>query len=165
MAKYPAIELTEEESIELKMWVNSHKTEQRYAQRAKVILCLQSHKSQEEIKKEVGLSKPAISKWKKRFLEKRIEGLRDAPRSGKPLTYTMEDHARVTELACTKPTDGYTTWSQRRIAQELGISQSKVCVILSQNKLKPHKTDYWCGKSKDPEFESKMINGSVLRIL
>lgn len=70
----------------------------------------------------------------------------------------MEDHARVIELACTKPTDGYTSWSQRRIAKELGISQSKVCVILSKNELKPHKTDYWCGKSKDPEFESKMVN-------
>ena len=30
--------------------------------------------------------------------------------------------------------------------------------IYSQADLKPHKIEYWCGKSTDPEFESKMIN-------
>jgi transcriptional regulator with XRE-family HTH domain len=64
----------------------------------------------------------------------------------------------VIEKACTKPDDGYTNWSQERIAKEVGISQSKVFQILKQADLKPHKTEYWCGKSKDPEFEEKMTN-------
>jgi len=32
-----------------------------------------------------------------------------------------------------------------------------VSIILRKDDLKPHKTDYWCGKSTDPEFESKML--------
>ena len=40
----------------------------------------------------------------------------------------------------------------------IGISQSKVHQILKQADLKPHKIEYWCGKSPDPEFESKMLN-------
>jgi len=36
--------------------------------------------------------------------------------------------------------------------------QTTVHEILKSNDLKPHKTEYWCGKSKDPEFEEKMLN-------
>ncbi len=64
---------------------------------------------------------------------------------------------RVVQLACEKPTGGYTNWSQQRIAQAVGISQSSVQHILKSADLKPHKTEYWCGKSPDPEFESKML--------
>jgi putative transposase len=45
----------------------------------------------------------------------------------------------------------------KRIDEQLGLSQSTICRILSKSKLKPHKTEYWCGKSSDPEFESKML--------
>ena len=59
-------------------------------------------------------------------------------------------------MACSEPSDGYTNWSQRRIAKAVGISQTKVQNILSQADFKPHKIEYWCGKSPDPEFENKM---------
>ena len=45
-----------------------------------------------------------------------------------------------------------------KIVEELGISQSKAFQILRQADLKPHKIVYWCGKSRDPEFEQKMVN-------
>ncbi|MBL0126255.1 MAG: transposase [Flavobacteriales bacterium] len=63
----------------------------------------------------------------------------------------------MVQKACEKPTGGYTNWSQERIASEVGISQSAVHLILKHADLKPHKTEYWCGKSPDPEFESKML--------
>ena len=37
------------------------------------------------------------------------------------------------------------------------MSQSKIHQILKEADLKPHKIEYWCGKSTDVEFESKMI--------
>jgi DNA-binding Lrp family transcriptional regulator len=66
--------------------------------------------------------------------------------------------ARIVQKACEKPEGGYTSWSQRRIAKELGMSQSTVQKTLKEHILKPHKVDYWCGKSTDPEFEAKMLN-------
>jgi putative transposase len=60
--------------------------------------------------------------------------------------------------ACNKPDDGYSNWSQKRIGEKVGISASKVNKILKAHDLRPHKVDYWCGKSTDPEFESKMLN-------
>jgi len=38
------------------------------------------------------------------------------------------------------------------------MSQGKVQTILAESELRPHKTHYWCGKSTDPEFETKMVD-------
>jgi putative transposase len=112
----------------------------------------------DKIIEHTGLSRPVVNKWRQRFREKGVEGLKDAPRSGKPRTITAQQQAMVIDKACSKPDDGYTNWSQERIAEQVGISQSKVFQILNQADLKPHKIEYWCGKTKDPEFEEKMIN-------
>ena len=87
-----------------------------------------------------------------------MAGLTDLPRPGKPSIYDEVDKARVIQLACSRPGEGYTNWSQRRIASKLGMSQTKVHQILANHDLKPHKVKYWCGKSTDPELEEKMLN-------
>lgn len=105
----------------------------------------------------VGSTRMVVNKWRNRFRAAGIEGLKDAARSGKPAIFDATDEARVIQKACEKPGQGYTNWSQRRIAEEVGMSQSKVNQILKKAVLKPHKVDYWCGKSPDPEFDSKMM--------
>lgn len=152
------IHLTTDEKQELLIMSRSRKLEKRYVERAKIILFSDQGLSMDEIVLQTGLSKPVVNKWRQRFREQGINGLKDAPRSGKPRVITPEQQALVIEKACTKPDGGYTNWSQERIAREVGISQSKVFQILKQADLKPHKIEYWCGKSKDPEFEQKMTN-------
>jgi transposase len=110
------------------------------------------------IKGELKVGREAIAKWKKRFLESGLDGLKDAPRPGKAPIYNEADKARVVQKACSKPEGGYSTWTQRRIAKVLGMSQSTVNSVLKSHDLKPHKVEYWCGKSTDPEFEEKMLN-------
>ena len=136
----------------------AHSLDHRLVIRAKIILLCAEEKSYKEIKDNLNVGKTAISKWKKRFIKHGIDGLNDSPRSGKPRLYTEADRVRVVQKACSKPDSGYSNWSQRRIAQEVGMSQSKVQQILKENELKPHKVEYWCGKSTDPEFEQKMLN-------
>jgi len=136
----------------------SHKLEKRYSQRADVILLSLDGRTLDEIVEMSGMSRPVVNKWRQRFRSQGLDGLRDAPRSGKPPVITAEQKATVIQRACEKPTGGYTNWSQRRIAESVGISQSKVHQILKQADLKPHKVEYWCGKSPDPEFESKMVD-------
>jgi transposase len=150
--------LTENQQQELLMMSRSHKLEKRYVERALIILHSASGKTMDEIVVLTKLSKPVINKWRQRFRKHGLEGLKDAPRSGKPKTITAEQKAMVIEKACTKPEGGYTNWSQARIGKEVGISQAKVHQILKQADLKPHKIEYWCGKSRDPEFEQKMLN-------
>jgi transposase len=152
------ITLSIEEEQELLTMSRSHKLEKRYVERAKIILSSAEGKSLDQIIELTGKSRPVVNKWRNRFRESRLEGLKDAKRTGKPKVITPQQQALVIEKACTKPEGGYTNWSQERIAKEVGISQSKVFQILKQADLKPHKIEYWCGKPRDPEFEQKMIN-------
>lgn len=151
------IELTVAEKEELLTMSRSQKLEKRYVERAEIILLSEQGLSMIDIVEKTGLSKPVVNKWRQRFRQYGIDGLKDAPRSGKPRSITPEQQAMVIDKACSKPRGGYTNWSQQRIADEVGISQSKVFQILKRADLKPHKIEYWCGKSKDPEFEEKMM--------
>lgn len=150
------IRLTSDQKEALLIMSRSRKLERRYVERAEVILLSDQGLLMEDIVRQTGLSKPVVNKWRQRFRQQGIDGLKDAPRSGKPRTITAQQQAMVIEKACSKPDGGYTNWSQQRIAEEVGISQSKVFQILKQADLKPHKLEYWCGKSTDPEFEQKM---------
>lgn len=151
------IELSMEQREDLLTMSRSRKLERRYVERAVVILLSEQGLSMDQIIEQTGLSRPVVNKWRQRFRKEGIDGLKDAPRSGKPRIISAEQQAMVIDKACSKPSDGYTNWSQKRIAKEVGISQSKVSQILNQADLKPHKIEYWCGKTKDPEFEEKMI--------
>ena len=159
MARKPIqIQLTERQIEELVTMQRSLKLERRYVDRARIILLSVEGKTMDTIMSDTHLTRRVVNKWRQRFLKLGMDGLKDAPRSGKKPTITAEQKAMVIKLACEKPKGGYTNWSQERIGKEVGISQSKVFQILKQADLKPHKTEYWCGKSPDPEFESKMIN-------
>lgn len=158
MASIGKLNITEEERQELLVLSRSQKLDYRYVIRSSIILMQAEGLNYRTIMQELNITRPVISKWKARFIAKRLDGLKDAPRSGKPATYKEEDIARVVHLACTKPIGGYTNHSQRRIAEQLKMSQSKVQQILKEHQLKPHKVHYWCGKSTDTEFEQKMLD-------
>ncbi len=114
-------------------------------------------KTYDEVQQELSLSRSIVAKWKTRFIADGVTGLKDKAGRGKVPIYTAVDEVRVLELATSKPPKGYSNWSHGRIAKQLGMSQSTVQRILSRQDLKPHKVDYWCGKSTDPEFEAKML--------
>jgi len=149
------LNLTQGELSTLKMWVNAARTEQRLVQRARIILLLDQGRSWKEVCEQTGISVQNGLKWQKRFLQERLEGLKDEHRSGRPRVISAKRKVSVTALACTKPKDGCARWSQRRLAEATGLSLATVQRILSEGRLKPHKTHYWCGKSPDPEFEEK----------
>jgi len=158
MARKPIFyKISAQQREELVTMRRSLKLQKRYVDRAKVILLSSEGKTLDQIIDQTGLSRRAVNKWRQRFRTFGIDGLKDAYRSGKKAVITPEQKALVIQKACSKPKGGYTNWSQKRIASEIGISQSKVHQILKEADLKPHKIEYWCGKSPDPEFEEKMI--------
>ncbi|MDG6929381.1 MAG: helix-turn-helix domain-containing protein, partial [Nitrososphaerota archaeon] len=87
----------------------------RYAQRAKVILMASEEKSNDEIIAASGLEEVAVCKWKKRFVERRTDGLRDLPRSGAPARYTHRDVLKVVNTACSRPKAA--RWTVRDLAK------------------------------------------------
>lgn len=158
MASIGKLNVTETDYDELMIRSRAQKLAGRDVLRAKIIIACADGKRYDKIQEEFGISRPVINKWKGRYKKYGLAGLNDLPRSGKPPIYDEADKARVTQLACSSPDGGYTNWSQRRIAAKLGMSQSTVQQILANHDLKPHKVEYWCGKSTDPEFEKKMLN-------
>lgn len=149
------VDLSAEERATLEMWVGSGTSEQRIAERSRVVLCAAEGVSLEEISRRTGLSRQSCLKWRKRFLEGRLEGLSDQARSGRPTVISAERKLGVTSLATTTPPDGSTQWSVRKLAKATGLSSATVSRILREGALKPHKTEYWCGRSPDPEFAEK----------
>lgn len=150
------LQISKEAYEELLMWSRSQTIERRLADRARIILLSAEGRTFQEICAALKTSPPVVNKWRKRFGAEGISGLLDKPRPGKPLSIDAQTRVRVLELARKKPEHGYTNWSQRRIAKYVGISQNSVMRILQEADLKPHKVEYWCGRSTDPEFESKM---------
>ena len=150
--------LSLEELLELETIMRSSKVEYRIKERAGIILDWHEGKSYDQSQELRKVSRRVIAKWRGRFFKDRLSGLSDAYRSGKPRVITEAQRNKVIHLACSKPGKGYSNWSQQRIGKEVGISPGKVNTILKEHDLKPHKVDYWCGKSTDPEFEAKMLN-------
>ena len=143
---------------ELTVMSRSTKLDYRYVMRSRIILKLYECKSYDEVQQELSIGREAVSKWKSRYIEKGIIGLKDLSGRGRKPIYSEADKARIVQKACERPTGGYGNWSQRRIAKELGMSQGTVQKTLKAHALRPHKVEYWCGKSTDPEFEEKMLN-------
>ncbi len=150
--------LSNEELIELQVILRSTKVASRLKERAGIILDWHEGKSYDESQLLRKVSRRVIAKWRSRFGAQRLQGLSDAYRSGKPVVITEAQKNKVIHLACSKPEKGYSNWSQQRIGKKVGISASKVNKILKDHDLRPHKVEYWCGKSTDPEFETKMLN-------
>ncbi len=155
MAIARRIELSAEEEKTLRMWTRAGTTEQRLAKRARIILLLAEGLPVGEVSRQGGMSEISVFKWKRRFLELRLDGLADALRRGRPASITAEERLRVIDLATSTPRKGKTSWSVRDLAEASGLSATTVHRILSEGKLRPHKVEYWCGRSPDPEFEAK----------
>ena len=158
MRKAIRLKLTGEDQKILKSLASSGKTEQRLATRAKIILCAAEGKGVKEISAEVGLTWQSCLKWRKRFMEQGLDGLKDRPRSGKPPEISPDERIEVMALACTTPDDGSNQWSTRKLADAVGFSKSTVHRILNEGAIKPHKIQYWCGKSRDPQFAEKQAD-------
>ena len=149
------IEMSDDERTTLRLWSTAGTTQQRLAVRARVVLAAEEGLPLAEISRRTGLSVNNCLKWRKRFIEERIEGLADKPGRGRPQVITQEQRLEVMALACTTPVDGSNHWSIRKLADATGYSVSAVHGILNAGDLKPHKVAHWCGKSPDPEFASK----------
>lgn len=155
MATARRIELTAEEEATLRMWTRAGTTEQRLARRARVILACARGLPIRAVSEQCGLSQISVFKWKKRFLERRLDGLVDEKRPGRPASISAAERLSVVDLATSRPLQGETSWSVRDLAQASGLSATTVHRILAEGKLHPHRIEYWCGRSPDPEFEAK----------
>jgi DNA-binding CsgD family transcriptional regulator len=90
-----AIELTDEERARLEAWSRRRKTAQALALRSRVVLAAADGVANYEIAEQLRISRPTVTKWRNRFAERRLAGLLDEPRPGRPRTVTDEQVERI----------------------------------------------------------------------
>jgi transposase len=149
------IELLDEERTILEKWVRSHKTERRIVHRSNIILMAADGLTTEEISKRLEVRPSTVSQWRTRFARKRLEGLQDASRPGKPKKYDEETELRILEKLDEKPPPGYATWSGKLVANALGdVSDHQVWRVLRKHGIHLQRRHSWC-ISTDPQFSEK----------
>ncbi|MEH2507120.1 transposase [Bradyrhizobium sp. AZCC 1578] len=130
-------------------------TAQGLALRAQIILACAEGEQSKVVAARLGIDPDTVSKWRQRFAERRLEGLRDEPRSGTPRT--IEDariEAMIVRTLETKPPDA-THWSSRGMARASGLSVSTVQRIWRAFGLQPHRLETF-KLSTDPDFVAKV---------
>lgn len=80
--------LTEEESKKLNVIIRSFKTPVGLLERAKIVIMISEGHSLSHIGRVIGIQRRIVRKWGKRFMEKRLKGLEDEPRSGRPPVFS-----------------------------------------------------------------------------
>jgi transposase len=149
------LRLSEDEHEELQRMSLSRSLPAGDVFRARVILMLAEGRSYMEIQETLKTTAPTISKWRKRFLEQRIDGLMQERHPGqRPSVITPQLQARVLAATRRKPSDGSTHWSCRKLAKHLGIGKDVVHRIWRTAGLRPHRLERYMA-SNDPDFERK----------
>ena len=130
---------------------------QQQALRARIVLRAAEGATNTQIAAEAGVSLPTVGLWRRNFCERRLEGLLDAPRSGRPRVVDDDEVQRVLAMTLETPPDGSTHWSLRRLAAATGISPTTVHRIWREHKLKPHQVRSF-KFSKDPQLTEKIVD-------
>lgn len=152
-----AITLTDEERATLEEIVRALSSEQRMVTRARVVLAAADGKPNRQIACEVGLSERKVGVWRNRFAQRRLEGLGDLPRPGKPRVYDHDKQVEVFKTACSPPPEGETHWTVRSLAEAVGVGKSQTHAFLAEADLKPHQVRSWL-TSLDPDFDTKQAD-------
>jgi transposase len=132
----------------------SLKGEHRMRQRAEIVLRCLAGETYAEITGGLGVSAMAVSKWKKRFAEGGVEGLRDSPRAGRPASHGEEFRKAVLDRLGQPPPEGFGQWDGALLARELGCSKHAVWRLLRAQGISLARKRTWC-VSTDPEFAAK----------
>jgi transposase len=150
-----AIELTDDERAALEGFVRRRTSARGLAQRSEIVLEAAAGRTNTEIAARLRVSRPTVTRWRRRFAERRVDGLVDQPRPGRPRTISDEQVERVVVKTLeTTPRDA-THWSTRSMAAEVGLTQNAILRIWHAYGLQPHRRENW-KLSTDPLFIDKV---------
>lgn len=150
------IVLSDDEARELGRISKSRSVSVRLAERSRIVLLASQGMTNEEIGDELGITRQKAGRWRDRYAESGLEGIsQDAPRPGRKPKISAQKVAKVINLTTQTTPQNATHWSQRLMAEKVGISMSSVGRIWKSHGLKPHRVSTF-KLSNDKQFAEKL---------
>ena len=124
------------------------------ALRARIVLSCAKGDTNREVAQHLGVSQAMVGKWRRRFVERRLDGLSDDPARCPAHHHRRQVEAVIVKTLEQKPDDA-THWSTRSMAAEVGMSRTTVRRIWRAFGLQPHRAETF-KLSTDPLFVEKV---------
>jgi transposase len=157
-------ELSEEERKTLERLVHARNTPVGKLKRAQIIWLASQEQSTPQIARQLEVSERMVRNRLHRFNEQGLAGLEEAPRCGRPMTYTPEEVSSIIQTALSNPRDlgeDYANWTLDRLVDYLhrvkGIrmKRSRISEICIAEGLSWRHEETWFGERVDPDFAKK----------
>ena len=157
-------ELTKEEYTTIEQLLHARKVPAGKLKRAQIVWLTNQGLRPPEIAERLQVSERMVRNRLHRFNEQGLQGLEEAPRSGRPMTYQPEVVSEIIQTALSKPRDlgeDYATWTLDRLVDYLhrvkGIrmKRSRISEIFIQEGLSWRHDESWFGERVDPDFARK----------
>jgi transposase len=150
-----ALVITDLERTELVRLTKRAHVNRLLAFRARLVLACSDAVTDTAVARRHRTTNATVGKWRKRFIERRLEGLLDEPRVGGPRTVSDEAVEAVIVKTLETTPKGETHWSTRTMAAKAGMSHTMIGRIWRTFGLQPHITRAF-KISPDPQLVDKV---------
>src|ERR1700678_467913 len=149
--------LDEVERAQLIRWARRAKTAQYLALRAKIVLRCAEGGTNREAAADLGVDESTVERWRARFVARRLKGLHDEQRPGRPPSILLDQVEDVIVATLESARGKDTHWPRASMARRTGLSKSTVGRIWKKFDLKPHLQDSF-KLSTVPFFVEKVVD-------
>jgi transposase len=125
--------------------------------RSKIVLGWADGWDNKQVAEQVRCSPATVGKWRRRFIEHRLDGLLDEARPGRPRTISVDQVEEVIVATLESTPPNATHWTQSKMARRSGLSKTTIGKIWKDFGLKPHRVDHF-KLSTDPLFIDKLYD-------
>jgi transposase len=150
--------LSDQDRVVLERWVAALNTPQSVAQRARIVLAASDGRSNSEIARVLGVSRPTVIMWRERFGRGGPSALSETqPGRGRKRVISAAKVKAIVQATTQSSPPGETHWSCRTMAKAQGVSPATVQRIWDAHGLKPHRVRAF-KLSNDPRFTEKLTD-------